>query len=264
MFLSEEVFVLSEVFMWDVWVGYSNGKSQKVELVADHEDVTTGFLCLRERGLSDYRDELLYGSISQRLSRIIPMRGFSPVHCVMTKNPTLIYKSFLGENRLDVPVMWRIAQPGYVNLWHFVHEVTEINLKFNYEEKPRWIVEGIAQLAAYIFFKEFHRNVLPVAVNYYSRWGEASMKEVLGWRHKHVPVDNIKDMTKPFKALLDWANQEHDKELEHKLYATVLKLFTEQYGTNEDLFDIFTLLDTPTGVEKITNAIFYKKNAARL
>ena len=249
--------MFSENLELQITVGYSNNKLRKVELVgSDTRNITLSFPVYREKHLLDYSDEFIITPIAQRLRTIIPIQGFSPMHCVLDKEPVMIFSTKPIEgSTFYVPVSWRIKKPSYINMWHFVHETTEINLKTNYGSKPRWLVEGVAQLAAFIYFRKFHPSSLPLALRYYDSWGTATLQDYFLWKHKHFSFDDISNVSEPLKALLDWANTEHDEELEHKLYATALELFSARYGDNASIFDIFKLLDTVDGISKIAAAI---------
>lgn len=154
-------------------VGYADGDVRELSLLPVTEQFASGYPAYIERDLSIEDVLKLNENIKINISRIISLTKYTPVHVILKGVPVFVSTLFKRSDRQDekalpsVPIMWRTGVALHVNLWHFIHEITELELKISGINEPRWIVEGLAQYTAYSYFIVHHADWIPYVWEHY-------------------------------------------------------------------------------------------------
>lgn len=138
------------------------------------------------------------------------------------------------KNEVFRIVLWRPEFSDAMNLWHFAHECTEIAVLTLGRRLDRWLVEGLAQLAAYHVTKSLYpQEVVSVCETYRER-GVAPVTEVFAWKTppgQYLTQQNVDTQTL-VDDLLRFIAVDHQKE--KPLYGAVLDLMLRWTREEDD------------------------------
>ncbi|WP_457636549.1 hypothetical protein [Oceanithermus sp.] len=223
-------------------VGFASGRIENVTLLLLEERNDESYPVYAESGInrsSDALRDLLQEPLARRLSNLFSTDRFLPAHVVLSGRPVFVATSLnSSEGRREdmkplVPVMWRTEKPTHENLWHFVHEATEIELKLAGVREPRWLVEGLSQYAAYVYFKRHYPDWLEYVWRHYLVNEQADTEEFFNWGYKGLAI-NSRTTSGGLKDVLAWAVGQHATEDERKLYGAALKIFVDSFSGREE------------------------------
>ncbi len=245
---------------WSVSVGFTDGSIKVVTLHQLRERNRGGFPVFLEPGVdhsSAALRALLQEPLRLRLRELFSIDGFLPAHAVLSGQPVFVATSLNPpKNRRKsseplVPIMWRIEKPAYENLWHFVHEVAEIELKLSGVREPRWLVEGISQYSAYVYFKRNHPHWLEHVWRHYHVDERVDIDRFLNWGYEGLTIKG-RTTNASLKDVLAWAVGQHATADERRLYGTALEIFVDSFSGREEPRRLFEIARSgPDGISWI-------------
>jgi hypothetical protein len=152
------------------------------------------------------------------------------LHYELPKKPDVcifqddIYGIVLTDG-MPICIPWRINWKLKANLWHYIHEVTEINLLNTIPYCPRWYKEGMAQLIAFLAMQnEFGIQETNQLVAEYYGLVIANVNELLNWAANTKPITLKEGSLKNLDRFLqNQINVNHVTE--QPWYHGILKLF---------------------------------------
>lgn len=192
--------------------------------------------------------------LTSKIAQYVPSLHFQPCHLLAHKS--VVFTATLWEQGNEkkggcIFIPWRKGAPDAENLWHFLHEVYELFVKFEFagRELPRWLVEGIAQYGAYFVFKERFPQYLPKALEYYSYHSGCSAEEYFSWNYGSLQVS--KKTGNILEEVLMWSLTEHNTDKEHGCYRIALEAFASVFSGRKTPLDLISILEEGEGVDKI-------------
>jgi len=144
--------------------------------------------------------------------------------------------------------MWRVRKPKQINVWHFVHEATEIELKLRGMRRPRWFIEGLSQYTAHTFFFMYHKEWLPYVWKHYNAYESIPISELFDWDYAGLSIRKSTNQGK-LSDILQWATGWHSTPRERALYGAALRVFVDRFMNNVEPMELRDIaLNRPDGL----------------
>lgn len=179
--------------------------------------------------------------ISRQVSDCITyLKNYQNIEITFVPRIILLQGSVYGifaPRELGFSVPWRDYMSFKANLWHYIHECVEFNAMSLMPGLPRWLKEGMAQLASYNALSNLYGNedTDALVISYYGK-DYTSLDDIRLWPAETGFI-NLNDVEDVDSFLKNKVFEKHQDE--RAWYAGILVIFRDWQSKGFKLSDAF-------------------------